>query len=128
MKRICYVLKASFLAVALCILLTGMASAHTIAPQQSQGVAHTLRAHDTSVYIWATSVNVHTCASTTCELVGQISTTTVTDVCQAQGETVTAEGYTNNWWSQIVGPGGIRGWVSNIYIRGDAYIAGVPTC
>lgn len=134
MRRLFSVVKVSLLVVAFGTLLAGMASAHTVStkeaqePQQSQAVAHTLRAHEVGVYVWATDVFVRSCASKTCGPVDQISTTNVTDICQLQGDVVTDAGFTNNWWSYIVTPGGIRGWISNIYIRGDAVIGGVPHC
>lgn len=127
-------LQALLVAVALCVFLPSMAFASTttakqpLVQQKSQSVAHTRHAQEIGVYVWATDVFVHTCRSQYCGRVDQISTDTVIDFCQAQGDVVNAEGYTNNWWSYIETPGGIRGWISNIYIRGNAVIAGVPFC
>jgi hypothetical protein len=43
-----------------------------------------------------------------------------------QGDTVTAEGDTNNWWSKLRDQGGF---ISNIYIdHPDPQLPGVPTC
>jgi hypothetical protein len=90
-----------------------------------------------SVYVWATNVNVRygdsgTCFSypstQNCTPVTTISTQYVTDDCQIQGETVHADGYTNNWWSWIETSSGYHGWVSNIFIRGGQKISGVPDC
>ena len=127
-------LQALLVAFALCTLLPSMAFAHTVAANQPlvqrerQGIAHMRQVHDTGVYVWATDVFVRTCASQSCGPVDQISTTGVIDYCQAQGDVVSAEGYTNNWWSYIKTPGGIYGWINNIYIRGNAVIAGVTFC
>ncbi|GHO99908.1 hypothetical protein KSF_099560 [Reticulibacter mediterranei] len=51
-----------------------------------------------------------------------------TSECQAQGEQVQDRGYTNDWWTKLQAPDGRWGWVTNIYIKGAAQIAGVPTC
>ncbi|WP_432938046.1 hypothetical protein ACQPXM_26375 [Kribbella sp. CA-253562] len=46
--------------------------------------------------------------------------------CQKQGDTVTAEGHTNNWWSRLRDQGG---YISNIYIdHPDAQLPGIPNC
>ncbi|ADB33789.1 N-acetylmuramyl-L-alanine amidase, negative regulator of AmpC, AmpD [Kribbella flavida DSM 17836] len=46
--------------------------------------------------------------------------------CQKQGDTVTAEGTTNNWWSKLRDQGGF---MTNIYIdHPDAKLPGVPIC
>lgn len=47
-------------------------------------------------------------------------------LCQKQGDTVTAEGYTNNWWAKLNSP---SGFISNIYIdHPSAVLPGVPVC
>jgi hypothetical protein len=46
--------------------------------------------------------------------------------CQKQGDTVNAEGTSNNWWSKLRDQGG---YMSNIYIdHPDAKLPGVPVC
>jgi hypothetical protein len=46
--------------------------------------------------------------------------------CQVQGDTVTAEGTTNNWWSKLRDQGG---YMTNIYIdHPDPKLPGVPEC
>ncbi|NEA69128.1 hypothetical protein G3I56_42895, partial [Streptomyces sp. SID12488] len=46
--------------------------------------------------------------------------------CQAYGESVTAEGYTNNVWSYLPK---YKAWISNIYIDDPAaWLPGVPEC
>lgn len=47
-------------------------------------------------------------------------------LCQKEGDTVTAEGYTNKWWSKLRDQGGF---MTNIYIaHPDAFLPGVPVC
>jgi hypothetical protein len=46
--------------------------------------------------------------------------------CQVQGDTVTAEGTTNNWWAKLRDQGG---YMTNIYIQDpNAKLPGVPVC
>ena len=46
--------------------------------------------------------------------------------CQVQGDPVTAEGTTNNWWSKLRDQGG---YMTNIYIDDpNAKLPGVPDC
>ncbi|MGW6943653.1 hypothetical protein ACWGF3_32255 [Streptomyces xanthophaeus] len=51
--------------------------------------------------------------------------TTVRVGCQKHAEEVTSDGYTNDAWSYLPD---YRAWVSNIYVRGSAWLDGVPTC
>ncbi|GED83273.1 hypothetical protein TNCT6_03580 [Streptomyces sp. 6-11-2] len=52
--------------------------------------------------------------------------TSVRVLCQKQGDTVNAEGYTNNWWSKLRDQ---NGFISNIYIdHPAAQLPGVPLC
>ena len=47
-------------------------------------------------------------------------------LCQKQGDTVNAEGYTNNWWAKLRDQGGF---MTNIYIDDPAAVLpGVPVC
>lgn len=46
--------------------------------------------------------------------------------CQTQGQSVVAEGYTNDWWSHLRDHGG---YISNIYINDPApKLPGIPNC
>ncbi|URN15912.1 MULTISPECIES: C40 family peptidase [Streptomyces] len=51
--------------------------------------------------------------------------TTIRVQCQKHAEEVTSEGYTNDAWSYLPD---YRAWVTNIYIKGPAWLDGVPTC
>ncbi|GAA0915487.1 MULTISPECIES: NlpC/P60 family protein [Streptomyces violaceusniger group] len=51
--------------------------------------------------------------------------TTVRVDCQARGEEVTADGVTNNAWAHLPDR---NAWVSNIYVRGGAWLEGIPEC
>jgi hypothetical protein len=54
------------------------------------------------------------------------SPTAVFVECQIQGDTVTAGGYTNNWWSKLRDQGG---YMTNIYIDDpNQKLPGVPDC
>lgn len=45
--------------------------------------------------------------------------------CQTRGESITAEGITNDLWSYLPG---YDAWITNIYVRGPAALPGVPDC
>ncbi|MFG2577330.1 NlpC/P60 family protein [Streptomyces sp. NPDC048481] len=45
--------------------------------------------------------------------------------CQIHGESITAEGITNDLWSYLPG---YDAWITNIYVRGPAALPGVPDC
>ncbi|MEV7862163.1 NlpC/P60 family protein [Streptomyces hirsutus] len=51
--------------------------------------------------------------------------TTIRVHCQKHAEPVTAEGYTNDVWSYLPD---YKAWVTNIYIKGAAWLDGVPDC
>ncbi|WP_411102523.1 NlpC/P60 family protein [Streptomyces sp. cmx-4-9] len=51
--------------------------------------------------------------------------TTIRVACQKHAESVTSDGYTNDAWSYLPDYGA---WVSNIYVRGPAWLDGVPAC
>lgn len=90
------------------------------------------------VTIWATNVNVRsegpgncfTFPSTSCPVIDHLAGggETVAAFCQQQGQTITADGITNNWWMDLFGDNGQEGWTSNIFIVGGQTIAGVPIC
>lgn len=81
----------------------------------------------TTFRTWGSGVNVRADARLSAAIVGSLSgPTTVTVICQKQGDTVNAEGYTNSWWSKLASP---AGFMTNIYIDHPAAILpGVPTC
>ncbi|WP_221351007.1 peptidase M23 [Streptomyces beigongshangae] len=72
----------------------------------------------TQVYVWATDVNIRTCASLSCPTYGdriKVSTMNVDAYCQRRGDTVVDGPYANDWWVQM-NAGGPRGWISAVYI------------
>ncbi|RZD86444.1 peptidoglycan DD-metalloendopeptidase family protein [Streptomyces albidoflavus] len=76
---------------------------------------------------WGSGVNVRADARLNAPVVTTLAgPTAVRVVCQKQGDTVNAEGYTNNWWSKLRDQ---NGFISNIYIsHPDAKLPGVPNC
>ncbi|MCC3655526.1 M23 family metallopeptidase [Streptomyces sp. S07_1.15] len=76
---------------------------------------------------WGTDVRVRADARLNASVVTVLSgPTSVRVLCQKQGDTVNAEGYTNNWWSKLRDQGGF---ISNIYIDHPASkLPGVPVC
>ncbi|MFE5822138.1 C40 family peptidase [Streptomyces erythrochromogenes] len=75
---------------------------------------------------WGTDVWTHTEPSTTSPRVHKFpGPTTVRIDCQKHAEPVTAEGYTNDAWSYLPEYGA---WITNIYIKGPAWLDGVRTC
>ncbi|MFJ2577208.1 NlpC/P60 family protein [Kitasatospora aureofaciens] len=75
---------------------------------------------------WSTGVNIRPTAATTGTPVAVLPGPTLVRVqCQAHGEPVNAEGYTNDAWSYLPD---YHGWISNIYIQGPAWLPDVPTC
>jgi murein DD-endopeptidase MepM/ murein hydrolase activator NlpD len=76
---------------------------------------------------WGSGVNVREDAYLSSPVVTTLAGPTQVYVeCQKQGDTVTAEGYTNNWWAKLRDQGGF---MSNIYIdHPDPQLPGVPTC
>ncbi|MGW1541919.1 peptidase M23 [Streptomyces sp. NPDC002309] len=93
----------------------------------------------TSIYIWATNVNVrHDGQDADCvfypsrgscpTVVATVSRTAAKGHCQREGETIHDSGYSNRWWTLVELADGKVGWVNNIYIQGGEKIAGVPDC
>lgn len=80
-----------------------------------------------SFMTWGSGVRVHSDARLASTVVATLAgPTRVTVLCQKQGDTVTAEGYTNNWWSKLASP---AGFITNIYIdHPAAQLPGVPIC
>jgi len=76
---------------------------------------------------WGSGVNVRSDAHLSSPVVTTLAgPTSVWVLCQKQGDTVNAEGYTNNWWSKLRDQ---NGFISNIYIDDpNAQLPGVPLC
>jgi cell wall-associated NlpC family hydrolase len=76
---------------------------------------------------WGTGVSLRPEANTTKPPVTRLPGPTPVDVlCQAYGETVNADGYSNNVWSYLPK---YKAWISNIYIDDPAaWLPGVPRC
>ncbi|GGZ70381.1 hypothetical protein GCM10010389_04740 [Streptomyces echinoruber] len=76
---------------------------------------------------WGSGVRVRSDAYLSAPVVTPLSgPTSVRVLCQKQGDTVNAEGYTNNWWSKLRDQ---NGFISNIYIDNPAaQLPGVPVC
>jgi hypothetical protein len=75
---------------------------------------------------WGTSVNLHTHPTTTSDVKATLSgPTTVKIGCQKHAQSVTAEGVTNDAWSYLPD---YSAWVSNIYIKGGAWLDGIMDC
>ncbi|MER5487120.1 NlpC/P60 family protein [Streptomyces sp. NPDC002812] len=51
--------------------------------------------------------------------------TTIRVACQKHAESVTSDGYTNDVWSYLPD---YQAWMTNIYVRGAAWLENVPTC
>ncbi|MFG3659768.1 peptidase M23 [Streptomyces sp. NPDC047706] len=135
--RLIRAMAATALAAGL-LTLTPAASAAPERPSATAAPAHSSAAL-TSVYIWATNVNVrHDGADADCvfhpsrascpTVVATVSRTTARGHCQRIGETVRDSGYSNRWWTLVELADGKIGWVNNIYIQGGEKIAGVPDC
>lgn len=81
----------------------------------------------THFWTWGSGVRVRSDARLAAPVVGTLGGPTyVKVICQKQGDTVHAEGYTNNWWAKLESP---SGFMTNIYIdHPAAVLPGVPTC
>lgn len=82
---------------------------------------------NTNFNTWGSGVNVRADAFLSSPVVNVLGGPTPVFVeCQKQGDTVHAEGYTNNWWAKLRDQGGF---ISNIYINHPAsQLPGVPIC
>ncbi|MFJ4835987.1 cutinase family protein [Streptomyces sp. NPDC088747] len=81
---------------------------------------------DTPEEVWATNVNVRATPSTSADIVTVIpEPTTVYVKCQKHAESVTYGGITNDAWSYLPQQ---KGWISNIFLKGPAWMPGVPEC
>ncbi|MEV8378269.1 M23 family metallopeptidase [Kribbella sp. NPDC056861] len=76
---------------------------------------------------WGSGIRVRADARLNAAVVATLGgPTSVRVLCQKQGDTVTAEGYTNNWWAKLASP---AGFMSNIYIDDpNQVLPGVPVC
>ena len=74
---------------------------------------------------WGTGVRTHSEPNVNAGVVDYFAQpTTVNVVCQKHAQEVTAEGYTNDAWSKLTD----GSWMTNIYIKGPAWLDGVPDC
>jgi hypothetical protein len=92
------------------------------------------------VYVWATNVNVrdntsgpncnaYPSAGNCPGIVRKVSREEIGVYCQKRGQPVSDSGYYSEWWSYTYnGPYRASGWTSNVYIRGNAHLDGVPDC
>ncbi|MEU2623643.1 NlpC/P60 family protein [Streptomyces sp. NPDC007157] len=79
----------------------------------------------TAFQTWGTGVRTHSEPNVNAGVVDYFpQPTTVNVVCQSHAQTVTAEGYTNDAWSKLTN----GAWMTNIYIKGPAWLPGVATC
>ncbi|WP_327636287.1 amidase [Kribbella sp. NBC_00482] len=76
---------------------------------------------------WGSGVNVRSAPKLSASVVTTLpGPTRVFVECQVQGDTVTAGGYTNNWWAKLRDQ---QGYMTNIYIDDpNAKLPGVPDC
>ncbi|MFJ2742364.1 C40 family peptidase [Streptomyces sp. NPDC087440] len=75
---------------------------------------------------WGTDVWTHTEPSTTSPRVHKFTGPTAVRIeCQKHAQSVTAEGITNDAWSYLPDH---QSWITNIYVKGPAWLDGVPTC
>ncbi|CAL9315958.1 MULTISPECIES: peptidase M23 [unclassified Streptomyces] len=84
-------------------------------------------ANATTVYVWATDVNMRSCNSFSCPTYGSIkvSRMNVTAFCQNRGDVVRDGAYVNDWWL-LVDAGGPKGWISAVYVRGGSNWGPIP--
>ncbi|ARP74500.1 peptidoglycan endopeptidase [Streptomyces pluripotens] len=74
---------------------------------------------------WGTGVRTHSSPSVRGSVVDTFPGPTQVSVqCQQHAETVTADGYTNDAWSKLTD----GSWITNIYLKGPAWLPGVPDC
>ncbi|NIK58059.1 N-acetylmuramoyl-L-alanine amidase [Kribbella shirazensis] len=76
---------------------------------------------------WGSGVNVRSAPKLSASVVTTLpGPTRVFVECQVQGDTVTAGGYTNNWWAKLRDQ---KGYMTNIYIDDpNPKLPGVPEC
>jgi hypothetical protein len=76
---------------------------------------------------WGNGVNVRSAPKLSAAVVTSLAGPTRVFVeCQTKGDTVTAGGYTNDWWAKLRDQ---KGYITNIYIDDpNAKLPGVPDC
>ncbi|MEZ0110524.1 cell wall-associated NlpC family hydrolase [Catenulispora sp. EB89] len=75
---------------------------------------------------WGTSVNVRSQPSASASVLTSFAGPTAIHIdCQKHAESVTAAGVTNDAWAHLPD---VNGWVSNIFVKGAAWLDGVPDC
>lgn len=84
-------------------------------------------ANATTVYVWATDVNMRSCNLFSCPTYGsvKVSRMNVTAFCQQRGDVVRDGAYVNDWWL-LVDAGGPKGWISAVYVRGGSNWGEIP--
>ncbi|KUJ66995.1 hypothetical protein ACZ90_31760 [Streptomyces albus subsp. albus] len=74
---------------------------------------------------WGSDVRTRTAPHTGADVVNHFTgPTRITVTCQKHAQRITADGYTNDAWSQLSD----GSWITNIYLQGPAWLDGVPTC
>ncbi|BCL17404.1 hypothetical protein GCM10017556_51430 [Micromonospora sagamiensis] len=81
----------------------------------------------TAFWTWGSGIRVRSDVRLAAPVVATLAGPTLVYVlCQKQGDTVTADGYTNNWWARLRDQ---NGYMTNIYIdHPAAQLPGVPVC
>ncbi|SCF30563.1 Peptidase family M23 [Micromonospora echinospora] len=81
----------------------------------------------TAFWTWGSGIRVRSDVRLSAPVVTTLPGPTLVYVlCQKQGDTVTADGYTNNWWARLRDQ---NGYMTNIYIdHPAAQLPGVPIC
>jgi cell wall-associated NlpC family hydrolase len=90
-------------------------------------IAFAITAHSTTVRVYANGVNIRASPSSHGAVIGSVSQANLNAICQQQGENVSHQGKTNNWWTKVNANGKV-GFISNLFLVGGHTIAGVPTC
>ncbi|NEA56253.1 peptidoglycan endopeptidase [Streptomyces sp. SID13666] len=97
--------------------MTGVPTCGGTGGSTGSGIAHVT---------WGDSLNIRSQPNTGASVVRTISGgTSVIISCQMHAQSLTLEGTTNDAWSYVPDLGG---WITNIYLKGPAWVTGVPTC
>jgi hypothetical protein len=120
--------------------LSGSASADSTRTVGEKGARAAAAYPIVWVYVWATNVNVrdntsgpncnaYPSAANCPGIVRKVSQQEIGVYCQKRGQPVSDSGYSSEWWSYTYnGPYKASGWTSNVYIRGNAHLDGIPDC
>lgn len=123
--------------ILLCLFVSAISVVSILVPQNQQAGHAAMRTTSqvtiVSVTIYLDHRKVHdinacTTPTESCRVIEYVNAGSYQAKCQKQGDSVSDLGYTNNWWTDVLTPNGHWGWVTNIYIKGDTKIAGVPDC